>query len=86
MGLKLKEFIAREVRGQKKRNGRLSSKFMVKLYDEYDLDSSVFNDLPDPEEDDASVDEELLEHLGQCHDENPAVSYTTLTLPTTNLA
>ncbi len=30
-GLKLKDYIAREVRGQKKRNVRSSSEFMVKL-------------------------------------------------------
>ena len=69
--MKLNDYIAREVRGQGKRNGRLSSKFMVRLYEECDLGSAVFNDLPDPAEDDASIDEELLELLGQCHDENP---------------
>ena len=41
---------------------------MVRLYDQYDLPSTVFSKLPLPENDDESVDMEVLELLGLCHD------------------
>lgn len=69
-GLKVRDYIAREVKRVRRSHGRLSSKFMVKLYDEYQLEATVFMGVPEPSEDE-SVDEELLDLLGQCHDENP---------------
>lgn len=71
-GLRVRDFIKRELKRTKSVNGRLASKFMVNLYEEYDLGSGIFSGLPEPEGDE-SVDEELLDLMGQCHDENPVL-------------
>jgi hypothetical protein len=70
-GLSIRDFIAREIRSHRELNGRLSSKFLVKLYAEYDLGNSVFADMPEPSAADEILDEELMDHIGDCHDENP---------------
>ena len=54
----------------------MSSKFKVKLYEEYALGSHVFSELPDPSDDDAHIDEDLVEYLGYAHDENPVIRNT----------
>ena len=70
--LTLHELIRREVKSTRSANGRISSKFMVKLYVEYELGSQVFRDLREPSEEE-SLDEEVFDLLGQCHDENPVL-------------
>jgi hypothetical protein len=76
-GQSIRQFLPDEVRRKRKLNGRIRSKFWSSLRQEFELDCSSADLLPEAEEMEADdMDKEVLERLNLINHENPAARKT----------
>lgn len=68
-GQSIEQFICDELRTKRCKQGRLSAKFLVRLYKSFNLASDTWDALPRPPAD-GEHDEELAQLISLCHDEN----------------
>ena len=70
------ELVKAEILRTRNREGnfRISSKFVVKLHEQFDFSGTAFDDMPKPG--DEEPDEELCDLLEEAHDENPLLRHS----------
>lgn len=66
-GLFVKDFVEKAIKNEKP-SERMGTKFVIKVFEEFDFCADVFGDLSDLSEDEDSIDQLLLDGLSKAHD------------------
>lgn len=75
-GLTAREFIGNEIRRRRQDGKKLGSRFWADLFQAFDLNDSISDSLPEPD-DDSIPSAELLDVLAAAHNENPVKACVT---------